>query len=48
VYLRHDGSNGGYLHSHKSDYQTGSKQQQITCYPFRGNFQTARVLNRFY
>lgn len=24
----------GYLHSHDSVYKTGSKQHQITCYPF--------------
>ncbi|KAJ3283856.1 hypothetical protein HK104_010186 [Borealophlyctis nickersoniae] len=35
VYLRHHATNGGYLHSHKSTYPTGSKQQQITLYPFR-------------
>jgi len=34
IYIRHDGTNGGYLHSHDSDYKTGSKQQQVTCYPF--------------
>ena len=36
VYLRHESTNGGYLHSHKSTYPGGSKQQQMTCYPFRG------------
>ncbi|KAJ3188078.1 hypothetical protein HK101_009220 [Irineochytrium annulatum] len=35
VYIRHDATSGGYLHSHKSFYPTGSKQQQITLYPFR-------------
>ncbi|KAJ3329484.1 hypothetical protein HDU76_007829 [Blyttiomyces sp. JEL0837] len=35
IYLRHAATNGGYLHSHKHNYETGSKQQQITCYPFR-------------
>ena len=34
IYLRHEGTSGGYLHSHRSLYQTGSKQQQITCYQF--------------
>ncbi len=35
VYILHDGTAGGYLHSHKASYETGSKQQQITLYPFR-------------
>ncbi|KAJ3130402.1 hypothetical protein HK098_002631, partial [Nowakowskiella sp. JEL0407] len=35
IILRHSGTNGGYLHSHKLFYPSGSKQQQITCYPFR-------------
>ncbi|KAI9207511.1 Dolichyl-phosphate-mannose-protein mannosyltransferase-domain-containing protein [Polychytrium aggregatum] len=35
VFIRHHGTGGGYLHSHKGDYPTGSKQQHITCYPFR-------------
>ncbi|KAJ3215440.1 hypothetical protein HK099_006372 [Clydaea vesicula] len=34
IYLRHDGTTGGYLHSHKDTYPSGSKQQQITTYPF--------------
>ncbi|KAJ1963695.1 hypothetical protein GGI12_001907 [Dipsacomyces acuminosporus] len=33
--IRHDASNAGYLHSHLSNYETGSKQQQITLYGFR-------------
>ena len=35
VYIRHHGSNGGFLHSHKHNYPGGSKQQQITLYPFK-------------
>lgn len=33
VSLRHVGTRGGYLHSHPSNYETGSFQQQITLYP---------------
>ncbi|KAI8324712.1 protein O-D-mannosyltransferase [Martensiomyces pterosporus] len=42
VRIRHDASNAGYLHSHLSNYETGSKQQQITLYGFRddNNFWT--------
>ncbi|CCE62527.1 hypothetical protein TPHA_0C03750 [Tetrapisispora phaffii CBS 4417] len=32
VTLRHLGTHGGYLHSHTATYETGSKQQQVTCY----------------
>ncbi|KAJ3408619.1 hypothetical protein HDV05_004931 [Chytridiales sp. JEL 0842] len=35
IFLRHEATTGGYLHSHEHNYPTGSKQQQITCYPFR-------------
>ncbi|KAF9364903.1 hypothetical protein BGX34_012145 [Mortierella sp. NVP85] len=35
VTLRHQGTQGGYLHSHASHYETGSKQQQITLYPHK-------------
>lgn len=33
ITLRHTGTIGGYLHSHSHNYETGSKQQQITLYP---------------
>ncbi|KAF9273732.1 Protein O-mannosyl-transferase 1 [Mortierella alpina] len=35
VSIRHVGTQGGYLHSHASNYETGSKQQQITLYPHK-------------
>ncbi|KAF9094891.1 hypothetical protein BGX27_001362 [Mortierella sp. AM989] len=35
VSIRHQGTQGGYLHSHPSNYETGSKQQQITLYPHK-------------
>ncbi|KAF9189866.1 Protein O-mannosyl-transferase 1 [Haplosporangium sp. Z 767] len=35
VTIRHIGTQGGYLHSHASNYETGSKQQQITLYPHK-------------
>ncbi|KAI1302081.1 hypothetical protein EDD11_005752 [Mortierella claussenii] len=35
VTIRHQGTQGGYLHSHLSNYETGSKQQQITLYPHK-------------
>ncbi|KAJ1998292.1 hypothetical protein GGI04_005068, partial [Coemansia thaxteri] len=35
IRIRHDATNAGYLHSHLSNYETGSKQQQITLYGFR-------------
>lgn len=33
ISIRHIDTQGGYLHSHDSLYETGSKQQQITLYP---------------
>ncbi|KAG0043775.1 hypothetical protein BGZ83_011051 [Gryganskiella cystojenkinii] len=35
VTIRHQGTQGGYLHSHPTNYETGSKQQQITLYPHK-------------
>ncbi|KAF9557834.1 hypothetical protein EC968_007416 [Mortierella alpina] len=35
--IRHLGTQGGYLHSHPSNYETGSRQQQITLYPHKDN-----------
>jgi dolichyl-phosphate-mannose-protein mannosyltransferase len=32
VRLRHQATNGGFLHSHKHAYPAGSKQQQVTVY----------------
>eukprot|EP00833_Pecoramyces_ruminatium_P005542 jgi/Orpsp1_1/1179574/evm.model.c7180000069913.1 len=37
ITIRHINTNGGFLHSHGSNYKTGSKQQQITCYSHRDN-----------
>ncbi|KAG0204711.1 hypothetical protein BGX28_003416 [Mortierella sp. GBA30] len=37
ITIRHQGTQGGYLHSHPSNYETGSKQQQITLYPHKDN-----------
>ncbi|CAO3647688.1 unnamed protein product [Cunninghamella echinulata] len=34
VILKHIGTNNGYLHSHSKNYTSGSKQQQVTVYPF--------------
>ena len=33
VTIRHTGTMGGYLHSHRHNYPEGSQQQQITLYP---------------
>ncbi|KAI9276779.1 glycosyltransferase family 39 protein [Phascolomyces articulosus] len=35
VWVRHEGTRGGYLHSHPHEYLTGSGQQQITLYPHK-------------
>ncbi|KAJ2776733.1 hypothetical protein H4R18_005519 [Coemansia javaensis] len=35
IRIRHAATNAGYLHSHMSNYETGSKQQQVTLYGFR-------------
>ncbi|WFC99717.1 dolichyl-phosphate-mannose--protein mannosyltransferase [Malassezia yamatoensis] len=35
VRIQHYNTLGGYLHSHAHALQTGSKQQQVTLYPFR-------------
>lgn len=35
ITIRHLETQGGYLHSHSSNYETGSKQQQITLYPHK-------------
>ncbi|KAF8915611.1 hypothetical protein BGZ58_005469, partial [Dissophora ornata] len=35
ITIRHQGTQGGYLHSHASNYETGSKQQQVTLYPHK-------------
>ncbi|KAI8818426.1 Dolichyl-phosphate-mannose-protein mannosyltransferase-domain-containing protein [Fimicolochytrium jonesii] len=34
VLIRHEGTSGGYIHSHPAKYPTGSKQQQVTLYPY--------------
>lgn len=35
IVIRHQNTNGGYLHSHEHMYETGSKQQQVTLYPHK-------------
>ena len=44
VYLRHDATAGGFLHSHLQYYPAGSKQQQITCYGFRDDNSLFEIL----
>ncbi|GAB5592199.1 hypothetical protein Unana1_07099 [Umbelopsis nana] len=43
VSIRHLKTNGGYLHSHSSRYETGSQQQQITLYGFRDDNNLWRI-----
>ncbi|KAL1932060.1 hypothetical protein VTP01DRAFT_9116 [Rhizomucor pusillus] len=47
ITIRHVATNGGYLHSHLSTYPDGSKQQQITLYPYmdENNWWTIRKMN---
>ncbi|KAI7858918.1 Dolichyl-phosphate-mannose-protein mannosyltransferase-domain-containing protein [Circinella umbellata] len=47
ITVRHLATNGGYLHSHVSAYPQGSKQQQVTLYPYRdeNNWWVIRKLN---
>lgn len=35
ISLRHTGTYGGYLHSHTIFYTTGSKQQEVSLYPYQ-------------
>ncbi|SCV70352.1 BQ2448_1746 [Microbotryum intermedium] len=45
ITVRHFRTQGGYLHSHPSNYPGGSKQQQITLYPHRDENNNWIVLN---
>ncbi|KAJ3167910.1 hypothetical protein HDU88_001857 [Geranomyces variabilis] len=44
VMVRHENTQGGYIHSHKHFYPTGSKQQQITLYPYADANSLLRIL----
>lgn len=44
MYLRHDATAGGFLHSHNHYYPRGSRQQQVTCYGFRDDNSLFEVL----
>ncbi|TIB18164.1 hypothetical protein E3P92_00756 [Wallemia ichthyophaga] len=46
VTIRHVHSPGGYLHSHKHDYPTGSFQQQITLYPYPDDNNIWQIVER--
>jgi len=44
VIIRHINTDGGFLHSHDSDYETGSKQQQVTLYSFADSNSEWRII----
>ena len=48
VTIRHTGTTGGYVHSHNHSYPKGSKQRQITLYPYEDpfNFWVIELYNR--
>ncbi|KAF9923312.1 hypothetical protein FBU30_006633 [Linnemannia zychae] len=46
ITIRHLGTQGGYLHSHPSNYETGSQQQQITLYPHKDSNNDWIILRR--
>ena len=46
IVLKHQNTQGGYLHSHLHAYPGGSKQQQITLYPHRDENNDWIVLNQ--